>query len=274
MKVNGLFKPNTLDEAYNKLTENSKNVVLAGGAWLRLSSRTVDEAIDLSALPLSYVKDRGDVVEIGSMTTLRDIETNDIIKNLYGGILSEAVSQIMGIGLRNVVTIGGNVVARHGFSDVITPLLTMRAKLHFYKQGIVTLSEYLAIRGKTTDILEKIIIPKTKAAGYFKKVTHTALDFAVVNVAVTCDESGFNIAVGSRPSVGQLAEEAMGIINDAKTLDDEHIGLAAQKAANHLRFNDNHRGSEAYRKELTAEYVKRGLFAVKRCWQDGDGADD
>jgi len=274
MKVNGLFKPKTLDEAYHKLTEHSKNVVMAGGAWLRLSNRTVEEAIDLSVLPLSYVKDRGDVVEIGSMTTLHEIETDDTIKSLYGGILSQAVSQIMGIGLRNVVTIGGNVVARHGFSDVITPLLTMRAKLHFYKRGTISLEAFLDIRGKTTDVLEKIIIPKRKAAGYFKKVTKTALDFAIINVSVTCDEEGFSVAVGSRPSVGQLAYEAMGLLNQAKDVDEKHIDLAAFKAADLLKFSDNHRGSQAYREELTAVYVKRGLLAVKTCFNQRSGHDE
>lgn len=262
MKIKSVYKPASLEDAYQELLKSSKHVLMAGGAWLRLSNRTVEKAIDLGCLDLAFINDTAEAVEIGSMTTLKAVEDSEIVSGLYDGILPAAVSQIVGIGLRNVVTIGGNVVARHGFSDIITPLLAMNAQLKFYDKGLLSLHEYLETRGKTTDILEKIIIAKVPSRGYFKKVRKTALDFAVINVAVTKTEAGFNISVGSRPSVGMLCETAMALLNKASNIDENLVDKAAKCAADSLKFSDNHRGSGDYRRTLTEVYVKRGLLQL------------
>lgn len=78
--------PFTLEEAYNELLKNKKNIILGGTSYLRMGNLLYNTAIDLSNLSLSYINEEEDFVCIGAMTSFRDLETSSIIKNLYSGI--------------------------------------------------------------------------------------------------------------------------------------------------------------------------------------------
>lgn len=265
MKISNYHKATSLQDAYEVLTESRNHAIIAGGGWLKLSSRTVEKAVDLSDLPLDYVNETENAVEIGSMTPLQKIVESESVKSLCKGMLTQAVAQIMGVSLRNLVTIGGSVVGKFGFSDVLTPLLAMEAKLVFYKQGEITLTEFMAQRGRTDDVLEKIVLPKTKGTGYFKKVAKTPLDFSILNLAVAVSDGHYKIVVGSRPSVATLCEEAMDYVNGKKTLSDDDVEKAATLVCENVKFGQNPRASEEYRKELAYVYTKRGLKEVRDC---------
>jgi CO/xanthine dehydrogenase FAD-binding subunit len=66
------------------------------------------------------------------MVSLRDFEMSLLVKNIQGGILVSAVSQIMGVAFRNGATVGGSVAGKFPFSDLITPLLALDTTLIFY----------------------------------------------------------------------------------------------------------------------------------------------
>lgn len=70
----------SLEEAYDMLVKNKNNAILGGTAYIKMGNRRLSTAIDLSALDLSFIKEEGENIEIGAMTTFRDIETSDILK--------------------------------------------------------------------------------------------------------------------------------------------------------------------------------------------------
>ncbi len=265
MKIKNYHLATSLQDAYEVLTESRNNAIVAGGGWLKLSSRTIEKAVDLSDLPLDYIKETDNAVEIGSMTPLQKIVESEALMKICKGILPQAVSQIMGVSLRNLVTVGGSVVGKYGFSDVLTPLLAMNTKLVFYKQGETTLPEFLSQKGRTDDVLEKVVLPKTAGTGYFKKVAKTPLDFAVLNVAITKIDDQYRIVLGSRPSVATLSEEAMAYVNGKKSLRDEDLEHAAKLVRKNVKFGQNPRASQEYREELAYVYTKRGLKEVRDC---------
>ncbi len=264
MKINQLKQVETLDEAYRLLNEDRRNVVIAGGAWLKMSSRTVETGIDLSNLSLDYIEETPEALRIGSMTTLRQLETHAGVRALYKGMLSTSISQIMGVGLRNLVTIGGSIIGKYGFSDVLPALLAMETSLVFHSQGEIPLEDFLESKGRINDVLVSINIRKKKGVGYFKKVKQTALAFATLNIAVSRSEGLYKIAIGSRPSVATLAREAMEEVNLAESVDDETIARAAEHATS-LKFSSNPSASEDYRAILARVYTGRGLKEVRDC---------
>ncbi len=263
MKIQNFHKASSLADAYERLERSSDAAIIGGGAWMKFSSRTLEEAIDLSGLGLDAIDERDGVVAIGSMTPLRDIETSDVLKRIFNGILPHAAAQIVGVGLRNIATIGGSVVGKYGFSDLLGPLLCMDARLEFFKEGEVSLAEFLERKGRTDDILVSVNIPSKAGCGYFKKVRKTALDFAVLNITITKTDGQTRIALGSRPARAVLAMDAMAVLNGSVDNDETTIEKAAEKAAEAVRFGDNHRASEAYRKHLAYVYVRRGLFMLE-----------
>jgi len=261
MKINNYHKATSLDDAYEVLNRNDKNLVIGGGAWLRLTNKEVDTVIDLDTINLNQIIVKEDVIEIGSMTTLHDIELNNELNQHYDGILVDAIKTIMGVQIRNIATIGGSIIGKYSFSDILTPLLVMDTVLVFHKQGSITLENFLKLKRIPKDILVKLVIRRHPARGYFKKVKKTSLDFAVVNVAISRNEE-IMIAVGARPSLATISEEAVAYINGAKRIDEEVIIRTAEMVASELKFGTNSRASKEYRQELVKVYVKRGLKEV------------
>ena len=198
LQMDNFLYVSDLSEAYDTLLSVPGSVVLGGCGYLRLGARSISTAIDLSRLDLDFVRETEGAVEIGAMTTLRTLETDLLSSSLGGGVLQTAVKNIVGVQLRNCVTIGGTVAGRYPFSDPITALMALDTQLMFYKHGQVSLEQYLA--GKDyKDILEKIIIPKDGRIAAFTSIRKAKTDFAVLNVAVSKKEDAYRIIVGSRP---------------------------------------------------------------------------
>ena len=262
MKINNYHTVKSLEEAYKLLNDNKQNAIVAGGAWMRLSSKEIETAIDLSGLGLDKIVETEDAFEIGSMATLRQVEKQEGLEKHYDGALSNALSHIMGVPIRNVATIGGSIIGKYSFSDVLTPLVVMDVELEFYKKGRISLEDFLVSRDRSKDVLVKIIIKKEEAKGYFKKMQKTGLDFAVVNVAVSKQAGKFKIAVGARPSLVKFAVEAMELVNGAKEVTEEVILETAEIAGKELKFGTNSKASEEYRRNIAMAYIKRGLREV------------
>ncbi len=264
MKINNYHTVKSLEEAYDLLNENKANAIVAGGAWMRLSSKVIETAIDLSGLGMDQIVETKDAFEIGSMATLRQVEKQEGLVKHYDGVLSSALSHIMGVPIRNTATIGGSIIGKYSFSDVLPPLVVMDVELEFYKKGKISLEDFLVSRDRSKDILVKVIIKKEEAKGYFKKMQKTGLDFAVVNVAVSKKADIFKIAVGARPSLVKFAVEAMEFINGAKEITEEVIVETAEIAGKELKFGTNSKASEEYRRNIAMAYIKRGLREVTK----------
>ena len=261
MRITEYHRATSLQDAYDRLNEDKKHTIIGGGGWLKLSSKTIPLAIGLEDLGLDTITDEGDSLKIGSMVTLNQMADHPEVGSLYSGILTDAIRRIMGEALRNIVTVGGTLMGKYPFSDLLTPLLTMECEVEFHKEGILSLRAFLERKGRMDDILVALRIRKKKGKGYFKKIAKTALDFAVLNIAVAKDDGGYKIALGSRPSRAALAEEAMAMMNETGE-PDKTMFKAAKKASEELKFGSNHRGSETYRKNLGEVYVRRGLKEV------------
>lgn len=260
MKIKEYLKPLSLEGAYN-LIKNEQAVVIGGGAFIRLGDREIEKAVDLSNLNLSFIEDKVNEIEIGAMTTLREVECCEILKTEFDGMLSKAVSEIVGVQIRNMATIGGSICGRYGFSDVITPLMALDTYLEFYNLGRVPLEDFLESKSKFSDILVKIIIKKDGKRGKFLSVRNTTTDFSILNVAVSKKDSEFKIVVGARPLLAKLSKEAMEFINNAEINEESAIN-AGELAAENLSFGEDLRASEIYRRELCKALVRRGIMGV------------
>lgn len=259
MRINEFYRAPSIIKAYEKLLEHPNNQIIGGGAWLKLTNKNINTVIDLESCELSSIKDNGDSIEIGSMTTLYEIEKSEPVLLIGNGILSNAISKIMGVGIKNIATIGGSIVGKYSFSDILTPLLVLDVTLVFHKQGAISLEQFMNTKKMDKDILLSIRIRKENVRGYFHKVCKTALDFAIINVAVSKGDT-IKIAIGARPSNAILATELMEIVNNKGTSDD--IIKEALLKVDEIKFSTNSKASEEYRRSIAKVYIKRGLKEV------------
>ena len=264
MKVNEYYRASSLEDAYQKLLESPKNSLLGGGLWIKKMGQSYDTLIDLSLLKLDQITETEKEVIVGSMVTQRDFENSEIVNKLYSGAVAFSVREVMGVNFRNLATIGGSIMGRYPFSDVITELLPYDVTLEFYPAQTMSLEEYVNYKGKLSAILIAVHIAKKGGAGFYKKVKMTALDFPIVNIAVAKVEKEYRIAIGARPMVAALAKEAMEYINSVSSPSKEDFVKAAELAVNELQFLDNKDATKEYRMDVAKVYVRRGLEEVNK----------
>ncbi len=262
MKIDSYLKAESIEEAYKVLKENNDAAIIAGGAWLKLMPKTIGIAVDLKDLGLNEITETDNEIILGCMATLRQVEKYKLLQEQYDGIISLSASSIMGVTVRNIATIGGTISGKYGFSDMIPALMAVDAKLKFYNRGIVKLSEFMEEKGFAEDILTHVYIKKVKGRGWFETMKNTAIDFPILNSAITKSPEGYRIVIGSRPYKAVNAIKSMEFINDCKAPGADEIAQAADIAVDEIKFGKNQRGSEEYRKELCRTFVKRGLTAV------------
>ena len=261
MKVNEYYRAQSLEDAYSKLLENPKNTILGGGLWLKKTGQAHETLIDISALDLNTIEETKTEVVVGAMTTQRDFENSPLVKALFCGAIAFSTREVMGVNFRNLATIGGSIMGRYPFSDVICGLLPYDVTLEFYPKQTMSLEEYLSYKGKLNAILVAIHIQKGEGKGFYKKVKTTALDFPIVNIAVAKVNGQYRIAVGARPAGAALAVKAMEYVNNEKNPD---FARAGEIAVEELVFLDNKDASKEYRVDLAKVYVRRGLEEVSK----------
>ncbi|MFA9397899.1 MAG: xanthine dehydrogenase family protein subunit M [Clostridiaceae bacterium] len=259
MKIKQYYNLDNIEKSY-EILQKKNSLVVGGGAFLHLGDREVENAIDISNLGLDYIKNKQEYIEIGASTTLREIEKSEILKNNFHGIVSKTVSKIMGVQIRNMATIGGTVFGRYGFSDLLTSLLSLDTTVELYKNGKMSLEEFLE-SDIQKDILTKIIIKKDGRCAKYLNMRNTSTDFSMLNVAVSRKDNEFKISVGARPNRAKLCYEASNFMAKSN-FNYEDAKQAGEIAANELNFGKDIRASKEYRKELCSVLVKRAILEV------------
>jgi CO/xanthine dehydrogenase FAD-binding subunit len=255
-------KPWSVAEAHTLLTTGRNTAVVGGGAFMRLASRKIGIAVDLSRTGLNFIRETGDSVEIGAMTTFRQLEQNIPLQNNLDGLIPKTVRNVGGVQLRNMVTVGGTVYGRYGFSELLTGLMVLDVYVVMYKNGMIPLPEFLAGRN-LKDILEKLILVKQDLRGSYQVFRNTCGSLPILCVAASKRNGEYKIAVGGRPGVATLAREAMAFLNNNRKNGVRNPEQAGEIAAGELDFGSDRKAAAAYRRELCKVLVKRAVTEVE-----------
>lgn len=259
MRANSFIRAKSLEEAYELLKVSPRNKIVGGGLWLKKGNADVDTLIDLSLLGLDKIEDKDEYISIGAMVSQRQLEKNDLVREVAGGAISNATSQIMGPAFREIATVGGSLYGKYGFSDLITIFLALKTTLVFYPFGEISLEDYLNKPGFADGILTHVLVKKCHAKVFFKKVAITALDYPILNIAIRkCKH--FKVVVGSRPGVAQIAKSATEYLENGGV----DYAKAAEIAVDELKFGDSIATKTDYRKQLAKVYIERGLEEVTK----------
>ena len=109
-----LLQPTDVETALDLLREHGPDAWrLAGGYdsldWLKNRGKQPAVVIDLEGLEeLRGVREVGDGIEIGAMTSLTEVENDPLVRERYG-LLAEAVAVVASPQIRNAGTLGGNI---------------------------------------------------------------------------------------------------------------------------------------------------------------------
>lgn len=248
----------SIEEGYEVLIKNRNNMILGGTAFLKLGNKNINIGIDLSNLDLDYIKEDENNIEIGPMTTFRNIETNELLKRNFDGIIAKSVEEIVGIQLRSIVTAGATVASKYGFSDFITALLSLDTYIELYKGGMISLEEYLAEEKVPKDILMRIIIKKDSKKATFKTMRNSKSDYALLNCGVSRLNGEYRVTIGARPG-----RAVVKIIKEEELIENNKMNKKIDEVVNEMKFGTNMRASGEYRKMIAKVLIRRSIEELR-----------
>ena len=245
--ITAYHRPHTLDEALSLIARTSpRTVPLGGGTLLAHSKAESFEVVDLQALGLDQIVERGNTLEIGATTTLQALlEHQGSPAALKTSLKLEAP-----LNLRNSATVAGTLVSCDGRSTFTTTLLALDAKLSMLSaprgaESTQGLGDFLPLR--PARLITKVVVP-SQARLCFEYVSRTPSDKPSVCVAVAQWPSGrTRMAVGGYGAAPRLAMDG----TEAEGLD------AAARNAFHDATDDW--GSADYRMDVAATLATRCL---------------
>ena len=108
-------KPTSQPDAIASLQANANAALIAGGTDLldlmKLGVTAPDQLIDINGLALATINVADDVTTIGALARMSDVANDGKIKKTFP-VLSQALLASASVQLRNMATIGGNLMQR------------------------------------------------------------------------------------------------------------------------------------------------------------------
>ncbi|KRF01137.1 hypothetical protein ASG89_26405 [Paenibacillus sp. Soil766] len=311
-----VWQPTSVEEAIQLKHKWGKDaVIVAGGTWLRTRwenglAQMPQHFISLGrilALSGLTVNSQGQV-HIGPALSIADLMKNELVQQKCG-LLVQACSEIAAPSIRNLASIGGNVMTRTG--DLIPALLVMDAQIQCtagQNERTIALKDWLAAPLGAHDEIITGIIVQTGGEGSLEGMKNTAKN---PEDAKTTDRlldavkekeiiHEFYLKVGRReaftPSVvtvaGRLSLRADGAVAEIalaagggnavgarfSVLEAEMIGKPLSKAVLQTLHKDvmadfnavaDDYAGVAYRKQTAANLIISECFKV---WRKGGGA--
>jgi len=275
------YRPATLKEASKLLAKYGDQAkVLAGGTDLlpKMKNGMLATTILVSLKSISNLSEieylQGKGVVIGAKATHNDLVNSSLLQERYPSI-SEAAHVLANNQVRNMGTVGGNIVNATPSADLPPILIALDAQLTLFGingQRTVPLENFLigpnqcAI--KKDEILTHIVIPDQPSTGssYLKFGLRRSGALAIVGVAANVVARGATIekarivlsAVAPTTMRAKGAEQLL----TGKTVTEPLLEEVGRTAALECRPISDLRSSAEYRRDLVRVFTKRVLRKV------------
>lgn len=246
MRIEDYRRPGSAEEAQRILSGNPGALAMGGGAFLKLGSRHAGIVVDLQDAGMRYIRRNGGRIEIGAMTTYRDLETDARLLEAFDGLIPATVRNIVGVQLRSLITVGGTVAGRYGFSELLTSLLLLDCRVATFGEEPVPLPVYLARKPAKAELVVSIDLAPEPLQTRVTAIRNTGGSLPSICVAVARDGDGWRIAAGSRPGLARRADL------DAACSDEDLERIARQ-----FEFRDDAHAAGSWRHKAFVALTRR-----------------
>ncbi|OGQ02238.1 MAG: hypothetical protein A2026_18705 [Deltaproteobacteria bacterium RBG_19FT_COMBO_46_12] len=275
--------PNTIEEACDLLWQaEGKAKIIAGGTDLVIGLRNGDHAppciIDITRIEkLRKIEEINGTLSIGAAVTHSEISSSFLVRK-YGKVLSDAASEIGSPQIRNVATIGGNIVNASPAADTLPPLMVLNAMGKVVsKEGEREAPLSQLFKGpyqtalKHHELLIQIIFAKLSPemrSSFVRLARRDAMAIARMNVAIVLqtEKRGHRIediciSVGSVTPTPQRMSEAEAFLR-GKSPDEEVLQKASLKISETMIRESGVRPSTSYKKPVVEALFIRAMRKV------------
>jgi carbon-monoxide dehydrogenase medium subunit len=245
-----------------------------------------EHVIDLSALDeLRRIDVHPDRVSIGALVTHRQIERHPAFQGSLRALV-EGARVVGGHQVRNVGTVGGNIVNASPAADVVPALLALDAELSLTApngERRIKLQEFLLGPGRTDrrpgELLTRIdfpALPPRSATSFLKGGRRRAMEISVVCIAAKLTLDGSRRIAGAAIALGAVAPTTLRSARAEAYLSGreptaEILREAGRLAAEAASPIADVRSSAEYRRHLVSIMVPRALEAcMSRAAEQGE----
>ena len=218
--------PTSVEEALAALGQHGDDAkIMAGGQSLlpvlRMRLNAPEVVIDLGGISsLRGIRDDGDALVIGAMTTHHDVRDDSLVKE-HALLLSKAAAEVADSQIRHRGTFGGALAHADPAGDLGAPALALGAQFVIAGPGgtrTVDAADFFVDLFETAigddEILTEVRIPKHTGWGaHYEKFVRVAHQWPIVAVAATvkgsidrgargADQHGVHAAAGDRHRAG------------------------------------------------------------------------
>jgi len=271
--------PKTLKEACHLLWEaKRKTKIIAGGTDLVISLRNGNLRpqclIDITNIPeLRGIDEKDGTISIGAAATHSEVASSPLVKR-YGGVLSEAASMIGSPQIRNLGTIGGNIINASPAADTIPPLMVLNAVGRVVsKEGEKELPISQLFRGpyetnlKSDEILVQIVfqkLPPDVKSSFVRLARREAMAIARMSVAILLQMEKGNRVKEVRISVGAVTPtphrmKDVEILLKGRSPDNDLLQSASKKISEAMIHRTGIRPSTVYKKPVIEALFIRAM---------------
>lgn len=255
--------------------------VIAGGTdlVLRMRDRVLapDLLIDLRRLSLDRISIIGGECRMGALTPLSDVLAHPELQAHFPA-LPAACQEFAGPPIRNLATLGGNIVNASPAADTVPPMMAYDAEVVLARadgERVLPLAEFFTGPGacvlQSDELMTEIRmkLPEGPTASIFVKLgQRRSMAISVVNLAVrvTLDEHGdvafARIVLGSVSPMPLRASVTESLLV-GQALTETIIEAAARQAREEATPISDVRGSDGYRDRMVEVLVRRALTSIR-----------
>ncbi len=290
------YLPHTLNELWEIFAKSPDSCVYSGGTDFLVKAR-IKGSMPKSVIcierinEISGIKEFSNEIFIGAGTTHTTIISNPVIKQ-HCSVLAQACAQLGSPQIRNMGTIGGNIVSASPAGDTLPPLYVLESEVEIRNsrgKRRMPITEFIQGPGKTAlepcEILYGIWIQKHPLFNihHFEKVgKRKALAIAVVSMAACINLSEHRVVNNIKFAWGSAGPTVMTIPKVEKYLvgvsidDISRLKQAAEYVMDNVTPIDDVRASASYRKKTAGNLLLRlaGLDAQKNTHEQNKGVAD
>jgi aerobic carbon-monoxide dehydrogenase medium subunit len=271
--------PATVEEALQAMADaGDEGKVIAGGQSLlpvlRMRLNAPEMVIDLGRIEsLRGIRDDGDHIVIGAMTTHAEVQTDPLVHE-HALLISKAVAEVADPQVRHRGTFGGALAHADPAGDLGAPVLALDAELVVQGPGgtrTIAATDFFVDLFTTameeSELLTEVRIPKRSGWGaHYEKFVRVAHQWPIVAVAAAVKVDGGTISearvgltnMGSTPLRATAVEQAL----VGKEATDEAVRAAAASAGEGTNPPSDLNGDADYRRHIATVLTRRAVLAA------------
>ena len=250
----------TFSEAAAAMTPKSR--FLGGGTLImnrvNYGDQRFNRILRTTDPSLKNIGTEGDRVVIGTGATM-----SDIARSVDAGFLASAARAVGGPAIRNMATVGGNLMAPHPYGDFAVALLALDASLRMVNGEEISLEDFLAQR---SGLVHSVLLRRPQGDAFrFRKVSRIKpKGVSVMSMAVHLNRSAGRLS-GVRVAYGAMSPtpvrvRAVEAALEGASLDAAGIAPALAVATEGLDLPDDPLASAWYRREVAPVHLRRLLL--------------